>query len=148
MPRGTGVRPRPLLLSNGMERVGMTDLNSTIAAVTERIVKRSAQARTKYLDLIKRGRDAGINRTQLSCGNLAHGFAASGDDKPIIKSGNAMNTGIVTAHNDMLSVHPPYGRYHEMIKIAAREVGAPAPHPGGGPPKGAGRTQGPEGRDR
>src|SRR3546814_13675012 len=88
MPRGTGVRPRPLLLSNGMERVGMTDLNSTIAAVTERIVKRSAQARTKYLDLIKRGRDAGINRTQLSCGNLPHGFAASGDDKPIIKSGD------------------------------------------------------------
>src|SRR3546814_17356953 len=81
MPRGTGVRPRPLLLSNGMERVGMTDLNSTIAAVTERIVKRSAQARTKYLDLIKRGRDAGINRTQLSCGNLAHGFAARGADK-------------------------------------------------------------------
>src|SRR3546814_4668045 len=103
MPRGTGVRPRPLLLSNGMERVGMTDLNSTIAAVTERIVKRSAQARTQYLDLIKRGRDAGINRTQLSCGNLAHGFAASGDDKPVIKSGNAMNMGIVTAYNDMLS---------------------------------------------
>src|SRR3546814_4665310 len=86
----------------------MTDLNSTIAAVTERIVKRSAQARTKYLDLIKRGRDAGSNRTQLSCGNLAHGFAASGDDKPIIKSGNAMNMGIVTAYNDMLSAHQPY----------------------------------------
>src|SRR3546814_7791615 len=147
MPRGTGVRPRPLLLSNGMERVGMTDLNSTIAAVTERIVKRSAQARTKYLDLIKRGRDAGINRTQLSCGNLAHGFAASGDDKPIIKPGNAMNMGIVTAYNDMLSAHQPYGRYPELIKIAAREVGAPAQVAGGVPAMSDGVTPGQAGMD-
>src|SRR3546814_17920551 len=110
MPRGTGVRPRPLLLSNGMERVGMTDLNSTIAAVTARIVKRSAQARTKYLDLIKRGRDAGINSTQLSCGNLEHGFAASGDDKPIIKSGHARKMGILTAYNDMLPALKPYAQ--------------------------------------
>ncbi|HEY9580168.1 MAG TPA: phosphogluconate dehydratase [Rhizorhapis sp.] len=125
----------------------MTDLNSTIAAVTERIVKRSAQARTKYLDLIKRGRDAGINRTQLSCGNLAHGFAASGDDKPIIKSGNAMNMGIVTAYNDMLSAHQPYGRYPEMIKIAAREVGATAQVAGGVPAMCDGVTQGQAGMD-
>ena len=40
----------------------MTDLHPTIAKVTERIVKRSAQSRRKYLDLIERGRDAGTNR--------------------------------------------------------------------------------------
>src|SRR3546814_1928640 len=118
-----------------------------IAAVTERSVKRSAQARTKYLDLIQRGRDAGINRTQLSCCNRAHGFAASGDDKPNIKSGNAMNMCIVTAYNDMLSVHQPYGRYLEMIKIAAREVGATAQVAGGVPAMCDGVTQGQAGMD-
>jgi phosphogluconate dehydratase len=88
----------------------MTELHSTIARVTDRIVERSACSRLKYLDLIERGRDAGTNRDNLSCGNLAHGFAASGEDKPVIRTGKAMNIGIVTAYNDMLSAHQPYGR--------------------------------------
>ncbi|MGV3769096.1 MAG: phosphogluconate dehydratase, partial [Sphingobium phenoxybenzoativorans] len=73
----------------------MTDLHPIVAAVTERIVKRSAPRRRKYLDLIERGRDAGTNRDQLSCGNLAHGFAASGEDKAVIRTGTSMNIGIV-----------------------------------------------------
>ena len=125
----------------------MTDLHSTVAAVTERIVKRSASRRAQYLDLIKRGRDAGTNRGKLSCGNLAHGFAASGDDKPVIKAGDAMNIGIVTAYNDMLSAHQPYGRYPEAIKIAAREVGATAQVAGGVPAMCDGVTQGQAGMD-
>ena len=125
----------------------MTDIHSTLAAITERIVKRSAPRRAKYLDLIKRGRDAGTNRGKLSCGNLAHGFAASGDDKPVIKAGNAMNIGIVTAYNDMLSAHQPYGRYPETIKIAAREVGATAQVAGGVPAMCDGVTQGQAGMD-
>lgn len=125
----------------------MTELNSTIAAVTERIIARSAPRRRKYLDLIRRGRDAGTNRDQLSCGNLAHGFAASGDDKPVIKAGTAMNIGIVTAYNDMLSAHQPYGRYPELIKIAAREVGATAQVAGGVPAMCDGVTQGQAGMD-
>ncbi|MCW2367356.1 phosphogluconate dehydratase [Sphingobium sp. B7D2B] len=120
----------------------MTDLNSTVAAVTQRIVQRSAASRRKYLDLIERGRDAGTNRDRLSCGNLAHGFAASGEDKPAIRAGNAMNIGIVTAYNDMLSAHQPYGRYPEAIKIAAREVGATAQVAGGVPAMCDGVTQG------
>ncbi|MBU0557373.1 MAG: phosphogluconate dehydratase [Alphaproteobacteria bacterium] len=120
----------------------MTDLNSTVAAVTARIVQRSAKSRRKYLDLIERGRDAGTNRDNLSCGNLAHGFAASGEDKPAIRAGNAMNIGIVTAYNDMLSAHQPYGRYPEAIKIAAREVGATAQVAGGVPAMCDGVTQG------
>lgn len=87
----------------------MTELNPIIAKVTERIVKRSAKSRRHYLDLIERGRDAGTNRDQLSCGNLAHAFAASGEDKPVIRTGAAMNIGIVTAYNDMLS---EIGRAH------------------------------------
>ncbi|MDF0542457.1 phosphogluconate dehydratase [Sphingobium sp. H39-3-25] len=125
----------------------MTDLHSTIAAVTERIVKRSADRRRKYLDLIERGRDAGTNRQRLSCGNLAHGFAASGDDKPAIRAGDAMNIGIVTAYNDMLSAHQPYGRYPEAIKIAAREAGITAQVAGGVPAMCDGVTQGQAGMD-
>jgi len=125
----------------------MTDLNPVIAKVTERIVKRSAPRRRQYLDLIERGRDAGTNRDQLSCGNLAHGFAATGEDKPVIRSGKAMNMGIVTAYNDMLSAHQPYGRYPEAIKIAAREVGATAQVAGGVPAMCDGVTQGQAGMD-
>ncbi|MEJ7934692.1 phosphogluconate dehydratase [Sphingobium sp. AN558] len=125
----------------------MTELHPVIAKVTDRIVKRSAPRRRQYLDLIERGRDAGTNRDQLSCGNLAHGFAASGEDKPAIRTGDAMNIGIVTSYNDMLSAHQPYGRYPEAIKIAAREVGATAQVAGGVPAMCDGVTQGQAGMD-
>nr|WP_221214643.1 phosphogluconate dehydratase [Novosphingobium hassiacum] len=120
----------------------MMTINSTVERVTLRIIERSRATRAAYLDLIERSRDNGLNRPQLSCGNLAHGFAASGDDKPLIKSGRAMNIGIVTAYNDMLSAHQPYGRYPEQIKIFAREVGATAQVAGGVPAMCDGVTQG------
>ncbi|MBW8295979.1 phosphogluconate dehydratase [Sphingopyxis sp.] len=125
----------------------MTILHPTIAAVTDRIVTRSAQRRAAYLDLIERQREAGTNRGNLSCGNLAHGFAAAGDDKPAIRTGGAMNIGIVTSYNDMLSAHQPYGRYPEQIKLFAREVGATAQVAGGVPAMCDGVTQGQAGMD-
>ena len=125
----------------------MSDLHPVITAVTRRIVEKSAPTRRKYLDLIERGREAGTNRDQLSCGNLAHAFAASGDDKPAIRAGRAMNIGIVTAYNDMLSAHQPYGRYPEQIKVAAREMGATAQVAGGVPAMCDGVTQGQAGMD-
>ncbi|TNE38824.1 MAG: phosphogluconate dehydratase [Sphingomonadales bacterium] len=125
----------------------MSDLHPVVERVTRRIIERSAPMRHSYLNLIERGRDAGTNRDQLSCGNLAHGFAAAGDDKPAIRAGGAMNIGIVTAYNDMLSAHQPYGRYPEAIKIAAREVGATAQVAGGVPAMCDGVTQGQAGMD-
>ena len=104
----------------------MTELHPEVAAVTERVVTRSKASRRAYLDLISRERDGGVHRPMLNCGNLAHGFAASGEDKPAIKAGRGMNIGIVTAYNDMLSAHQPYGRYPEQMKLFAREVGATA----------------------
>lgn len=117
-------------------------LHPTVERVTQRIIERSRPTRAAYIDLIERSRDKGLNRPQLSCGNLAHGFAASGEDKTLIKSGKAMNIGIVTAYNDMLSAHQPYGRYPEQIKIFAREVGATAQVAGGVPAMCDGVTQG------
>jgi phosphogluconate dehydratase len=110
--------------------------------VTARIIERSKPGRAAYLDLIARQRDAGVNRPTLSCGNLAHGFAASGDDKAAIRGGKSMNIGIVTAYNDMLSAHQPYGRYPEQMKIFAREVGATAQVAGAVPAMCDGVTQG------
>ncbi|MBU3078330.1 phosphogluconate dehydratase [Sphingomonas quercus] len=125
----------------------MTDLHPEVAAVTARIVARSAESRARYLDLIDRQRDTGVDRPRLACGNLAHGFAASGEDKPAIRSARSMNIGIVTAYNDMLSAHQPYARYPERIKIAAREVGATAQVAGGVPAMCDGVTQGQPGME-
>jgi phosphogluconate dehydratase len=120
----------------------MSKLHPTLEAVTARIIERSRSGRQAYLDLIARQRDNGLNRTALSCGNLAHGFAASGEDKPAIRGGKAMNIGIVSAYNDMLSAHQPYGRYPEQMKIFAREVGATAQVAGATPAMCDGVTQG------
>ncbi len=120
----------------------MSKMHATLEAVTARIIERSKPGRAAYLDLIAKQRDAGVNRPALSCGNLAHGFAASGDDKAAIRGGKAMNIGIVTAYNDMLSAHQPYGRYPEQMKIFAREVGATAQVAGSVPAMCDGVTQG------
>jgi phosphogluconate dehydratase len=120
----------------------MSKIHTTVEAVTARIIERSKPGRQAYLDLIAKQRDAGVNRPALSCGNLAHGFAASGEDKPAIRGGKAMNIGIVSAYNDMLSAHQPYGRYPEQMKIFAREVGATAQVAGAVPAMCDGVTQG------
>ncbi len=120
----------------------MTKLHPAIEKVTARIVENSRDSRHRYLEMIGREGDKGVNRATMSCGNLAHGFAASGDDKPAIRTGSAMNIGIVTAYNDMLSAHQPYGRYPEQIKLFAREVGATAQVAGGVPAMCDGVTQG------
>jgi phosphogluconate dehydratase len=109
----------------------LASIHPTVAAVTERIVRRSAPTRRAYLDLIARERESGVDRPMLSCGNLAHGFAAAGDDKTAIRAGRTMNIAIVTAYNDMLSAHQPYGRYPEAIKLYAREAGVTAQVAGG-----------------
>jgi phosphogluconate dehydratase len=120
----------------------MTSLHPELERITQRIIERSRPGRQAYLDFIARERDKGVHRPTLSCGNLAHGFAASGEDKAAIRAGKAMNIGIVTAYNDMLSAHQPYGRYPEQIKIFAREVGATAQVAGGVPAMCDGVTQG------
>jgi phosphogluconate dehydratase len=122
-------------------------LHPTIARVTERIVERSAPGRRRYLALMAEQQERGINRSRLSCGNFAHGFAAAQDDKEAIKRLAGPNIGIVTAYNDMLSAHQPYGRYPEQIKLFAREVGATAQVAGGVPAMCDGVTQGQPGMD-
>ncbi|MDB5737882.1 MAG: phosphogluconate dehydratase [Sphingomonas bacterium] len=122
-------------------------LHPAVAAVTARIVERSRPTRERYLDLIRVARERGIDRSRMACGNLAHGFAAAGEDKPAIRAGGAMNIGIVTAYNDMLSAHQPYHRYPDQMKLWAREVGATAQVAGGTPAMCDGVTQGQDGME-
>ncbi|TZG25690.1 phosphogluconate dehydratase [Sphingomonas montanisoli] len=118
-----------------------------ISAVTDRVIERSRSSRSRYLELIGRERDNGVDRPNLSCGNLAHGFAAAGEDKATIREGGRMNIGIVTAFNDMLSAHQPYGRYPEQMKLFAREAGITAQVAGGVPAMCDGVTQGQRGME-
>lgn len=122
-------------------------LHPTVDAVTDRIIERSRPHRRAYLDLIERERHSGVDRPRLSCGNLAHGYAAAGEDKPVIAAGRGMNIGIVTAYNDMLSAHQPYADYPERMKQYAREVGATCQVAGGVPAMCDGVTQGQRGME-
>jgi phosphogluconate dehydratase len=118
-------------------------LHPILEQVTARIVERSRPTRGAYLEGIDRARGHGPHRKRLSCGNLAHGFAASGtDDKAAIRANVRANIAVVTAYNDMLSAHQPYERYPELIRRAAREAGATAQVAGGVPAMCDGVTQG------
>ena len=125
----------------------MVRLDPRVATVTDRIIERSKPSRRRYLDLMAAEAERGIGRPRLSCGNFAHGFAAAGEDKQAIRSLSEPNLGIVTAFNDMLSAHQPYGRYPEQMKIFAREAGATAQVAGGTPAMCDGVTQGQPGMD-
>jgi phosphogluconate dehydratase len=116
--------------------------------VTDRIAARSAGTRRDYLDRIDNAREDGVYRAALSCGNLAHGFAAcSPADKAKLAGNRALNLGIVTSYNDMLSAHQPYETYPQIIKDAARSIGATAQVAGGVPAMCDGVTQGQPGMD-
>ena len=117
-------------------------LNPTVARVTARIAERSRTTRADYLRRMDAAADVGPARMQLACGNLAHGFAASGVDKPALRGGHAGNIGIVTAYNDMLSAHQPLEQYPSLVRAAARAAGGSAQVAGGVPAMCDGVTQG------
>ena len=117
-------------------------LNPTIARVTERIIKRSEDTRSAYLERMKALGDQGPRRAHLTCGNQAHAYAAMGSDQATLMAERQPNLGIVTAYNDMLSAHQPFQRFPDLIKDAAREYGATAQVAGGVPAMCDGVTQG------
>jgi phosphogluconate dehydratase len=125
----------------------MSSLHPAVERVTARIIDKSKDSRRRYLELIEREAGRFPGRGALSCSNLAHGFAAALDDKAAIKTGRGPNLAIVTAYNDMLSAHQPYGRYPEAMKLYAREVGATAQVAGGVPAMCDGVTQGQDGME-
>ncbi|MCV6606474.1 MAG: phosphogluconate dehydratase [Porticoccaceae bacterium] len=123
-------------------------MHPVIEQVTERIRQRSIQSRADYLAAMAQTRDQNPPKKRLSCGNLAHGYAACGEqDKQTIRLMNSANLGIVTSYNDMLSAHQPLLDYPEQIKQIAREVGCSAQVAGGVPAMCDGVTQGQPGME-
>ena len=126
----------------------MANIHHSVDLVTRRIIKRSERLRADYLSQITEDHNNRPERGKLSCGNLAHGFAACDEgDKNSLRMMEAGNMAIVTAYNDMLSAHQPYAEYPDVIKKAMREMGCTAQVAGGVPAMCDGVTQGQDGME-
>lgn len=123
-------------------------MHPTIEKVTQRIIERSRGSREDYLQRMAALGAQSPQRETLSCGNLAHGFAACGkSDKDALKLMNKANVAIVSAYNDMLSAHQPYHRFPDLIRQAAHGMGSVAQFAGGTPAMCDGVTQGQPGME-
>lgn len=134
-------------------------MNPVVNAVTNELIERSAATRQTYLDRMRYSMEHTPPKRKLSCGNLAHAFAANPDSEkttiadqvyaPSIASDrlNSTNLGIITAYNDMLSAHQPLKDYPDQIKAASLALGSTAQVAGGVPAMCDGVTQGHEGME-
>lgn len=121
----------------------MSSMNSVVESVTATIRERSRHSRQVYLERMQRTRDQDPPKKILSCGNLAHGYAACGEsDKQTIRLMQSANIGIANAYNDVIAAHQPMHAYPELIRQVAREVGSSAQVAGGVPAMCDGVTQG------
>lgn len=123
-------------------------MHSEIMRVTQRIIQRSINSRGDYLDKMQLASKSTVHRGSLSCGNLAHGFAACNpNDKSALKMLNAVNLGIISSYNDMLSAHQPLDEFPKIFKQTAKQMGSVAQFAGGVPAMCDGVTQGQPGME-
>lgn len=123
-------------------------MNSVIEAVTQRIIERSRKGRENYLAAMKETFEQSPPKKRLSCGNLAHAYAACNEgDKQTIRLMASANLSITTAYNDMLSAHQPYESFPPVLKDEARKMGCTAQVAGGVPAMCDGVTQGQPGME-
>ncbi|WP_186379346.1 phosphogluconate dehydratase [Yersinia massiliensis] len=123
-------------------------MNPILTRVTQRIMARSATTRAAYLQRISAAKENTVRRSQLACGNLAHGFAAcQPEDKASLKNMVRSDIAIITSYNDMLSAHQPYEYYPQQLKEALHDIGAVGQVAGGVPAMCDGVTQGQDGME-
>jgi phosphogluconate dehydratase len=123
-------------------------MHSEITRITNRIIERSKASRESYVSAMQQAQANGVHRSTLSCGNLAHGFAACNSaDKSSLKMMNAVNIGIISAYNDMLSAHQPFQYFPKIFKDTATQMGSVAQFAGGVPAMCDGVTQGQPGME-
>ncbi|MEH6592443.1 MAG: phosphogluconate dehydratase [Halioglobus sp.] len=123
-------------------------MHTVVEQVTNELRQRSQRSRQAYLDRCSRTRNDQPPKKRLSCGNIAHGYAACSDeDKLRIGGMKAANIGIINAYNDMLSAHQPLATYPDMIKQMVRELGGTAQVASGVPAMCDGVTQGQPGME-
>ena len=102
-------------------------MNTQLKHITNRIIERSKSSREKYLIQMEDAIQNNVNRSSLNCGNLAHAFAGCDlHEKSDLKGEKAVNIGIVSAYNDMLSAHKTYEEYPKFIREQAQRIGAVA----------------------
>ncbi len=119
-----------------------------LAEVTDRIVERSRATRADYVARMEAAKSSKVTRSTLACGNLAHGFAACGEqDKNTLKMMESANVGIISAYNDMVSAHQPFQHFTELIKQAVNGMGGVAQVAGAVPAMCDGVTQGQDGME-
>lgn len=123
-------------------------LHTTVAAVTARIRERSQATRSTYLARLALAAERKPGAERMGCANVAHAFAAlPANDKLRVVSERALNIGIVSAYNDMLSAHAPFQHYPDLVKTEARKLAATAQVAGGVPAMCDGVTQGTPGME-
>ena len=123
-------------------------MHAIVEKVTQRIIERSQNYRQIYLERIEQAKGQGTFRTSLPCSNLAHDIASSDSGcRSSLLDGQSPNIGIISAYNDMVSAHQPYGNYPDIIKQAVAEAGGSAQFAGGVPAMCDGITQGEPGMD-
>ena len=123
-------------------------MNPAIEKVTRRIIERSRPHREAYLRRIEENRPGGVFRDSLECSNLAHDLAACGRQcRQALMQDDVPNIAIITAYNDLVSAHEPYGKYPDLLKQAVAEAGGNAQVAGGVPAMCDGITQGEPGMD-
>jgi len=123
-------------------------MNKVVSQVTQTIIERSRASRTAYMQRMRLAATGKVARSQLSCGNLAHGFAAcSKPDKDLLTMMDQADVAIISAYNDMLSAHQPYATYPPIIKKAVAQMGSIAQYAGAVPAMCDGVTQGQPGME-
>ena len=124
-------------------------LHPVLQAVTDRIVERSRATRAAYMEHVRAAmRHGKVERSQLSCTNQAHAFAAMPSGIKIhLQDSVRPNLAIVSAYNDMLSAHQPLETFPALIKEEALKAGATAQFAGGVPAMCDGVTQGFDGME-
>ncbi|CAK8715003.1 phosphogluconate dehydratase [Candidatus Electrothrix aarhusensis] len=125
-------------------------MHKTVEQVTRRIIERSKESRTAYLEQIKEAAGKspkGPFRKQLPSSNLAHDLAGCPSCRTALLDDKAPNIGIISSYNDVVSAHQPLGGYPDLIKAAVAEAGGNAQVAGGVPAMCDGVTQGEPGMD-
>ena len=122
-----------------------TPIHPKLAEITERIIERSRPTREKYLAKIRSAKQMGrLERNQLGCSNLAHGYAAMPKKHQKSKcfrkpSPNFRHHHCLQRH---VSAHQPFKDFPDQIKDEAQKNGATAQVAGGTPAMCDGITQG------
>ena len=99
-------------------------MNPQLLRVTNRIIERSRETRSAYLARIEQAKTSTVHRSQLACGNLAHGFAAcQPEDKASLKSMLRNNIAIITSYKRHRTESSPEIAFSHIFSLSRREGG-------------------------